>query len=273
MKVSNFSRTLAVLTAIGLFTAGCSSDKSSNPGNTQAPALPSAERLAVNFDFFKQGAPHDQGQALLTARENFFNAAVRVAVIGVVAEFVLTPPIAAFAVALDSHPIPQPDGSYLWVYTWVQGTKEAQIRLRGKAEDDHVDWEMRVSTNEESPAIVNEVWFDGQTWNDGDRGLWNFYDVKRPDAPAVARLEWNDTPDGDELTLTDLNENPGDEFVLSRDGHWSEITFHDESESADSFIRWNEQTGTGSLKVPDYKGGQEACWDQHQNDVICGPAL
>ena len=35
-----------------------------------------------------------------------------------------------------------------------------------------------------------------------------------------------------------------------------------------SFIRWNAD-GTGSLKVPDYNGGEEACWDRWQENADC----
>jgi hypothetical protein len=27
--------------------------------------------------------------------------------------------------------------------------------------------------------------------------------------------------------------------------------------------------GSGSIQVPDYNGGLKACWDVHQNDVVC----
>lgn len=273
MQRSGLSKAITVLAVLGLVLAGCGSDTGSNPGTPQAPTLPSAERLQFDFDFFTNNAPQDRGHAVQAGRENFFNASVRVAVIGVVTDFILTPPITAFAVALSRSPIPQPDGSYLWIYTWVEGAKEAQIRLRGKQDGDVVNWEMRLSSNEESPAIVNEVWFEGTTSKDGDQGRWNFHEFTLPGKPVVARILWDDTAAGETLTFQDLGKNPGDELTLSHTGNLARISYHDASDGTDSFITWNEKDGTGSLKMPDYNDGKEACWNNRQQDVACPPVF
>ena len=48
------------------------------------------------------------------------------------------------------------------------------------------------------------------------------------------------------------------------------IDFSEGGSDATWFIRWNATDGTGSLQVPDYNGGREACWDEQQYDVECG---
>lgn len=263
--------TAALFLAATLLT-GCGEDKSSNPGVTRAPALPAADKLKFNFQFFSSNAPKDRGLAVQAGKENFFNASVRVAVIGVVTEFILTPPITVFALALNATPVLQPDGSYLWVYTYVEGSEESQIRLRGKVFADRVDWELRVSSNTESPAFVNELWFEGSTRRDGDQGSWNFHDFNLPGKPIVARIDWNSVGANEELTFTDLHENIGDVLSLKKTGDVARVNYHDASDGADHFITWNEKTGAGSLRVPDYNGGHEACWDTRQNDVVCPSA-
>lgn len=273
MTSSRILKGLTILSMASVLLVGCQSDKGSNPGTPEAPALPSAERLKFDFNFFKNNAPADRGNAVQAGRENFFNASVRVAFIGVVTDFILTPPITAFSLALNRAPILQPDGSYLWIYTWVEGAKEAQIRLRGKGNGDHVDWEMRISSNEESPAIVNEVWFEGQTRRDGDQGTWNFHDFTLPGKPVIARILWDATASGETLTFQDLAENPGDELTLSHTGTIDRINYYDASDKLNNTITWNEKDGTGSLRVPDYNDGKEACWDQRQMDATCPPVF
>jgi hypothetical protein len=39
------------------------------------------------------------------------------------------------------------------------------------------------------------------------------------------------------------------------------------------FILWNDATGEGSLRAPDYRDGVTSCWDDRQNDVECVPAI
>jgi hypothetical protein len=166
-------RTLGAAAALTLSLAitGC---KDSTTGPDPAPAppvLPKAERLMFPFSDFGDPGKMDPGVLKAEAdasRLNYFNARVRVAVIQVVTEFILTPPIAAFLLAINSVPSPQDDGSYIWVYTYVDGDKEGQIRLRGKGEVDHVVWELRVTNLSE--GIDNELWFEGETTGDGEEG-------------------------------------------------------------------------------------------------------
>ncbi len=271
---------LARMFALALLVVGvesCSSEDPAGPGGTNdaPPVLPAPERLSFDIDFFKDGARAQSGDATekdAAAQLNYFNARVRLAVIQVVAEFVLAPPVGAFALALHSVPTHQEDGSYLWVYTYVDGDEEAQIRLRGTPIGDRVAWEMRVSTNEETPPIVDELWFEGETWRDGDGGFWRFHDFKREGEPVVARIDWDETNDGARLVFTDLDENPGDTLSYIVKGTRGSIELFDASESLLSFIRWNEADGTGSLRAPDYNSGAEACWDKRQNDTVCSTA-
>ncbi|MFN0152108.1 MAG: hypothetical protein ACKVU1_15510 [bacterium] len=265
----------AALLVIGV--ASCSSEDPTGPGDTNGapPVLPAPERLSFDIEFFKDGARAQSGD--VTEKDagtqlNYFNARVRLAVIQVVAEFVLAPPVGAFALALHSVPTHQADGSYLWVYTFVDGEEEAQIRLRGTPRGDRVAWEMRVSTNEETPPIVDELWFEGETWRDGEAGFWRFHDFRRVGEPVVARIDWDETNEGARLVFTDLDENPGDTLSYIVKGTRGSIELFDASELLLSFIRWNEADGTGSLRAPDYNNGAEACWDRRQNDTVCSTA-
>jgi hypothetical protein len=266
MKTRNGRRTGAAALAIAalLLAVGCVSEDSPTAPRSEAPALPDTSDFSIDFGLF--AGPE---KAIEASQQNFLNAAIRVAVIKTVTDIVLTPPIAAFALALHSVPTRQPDGSWLWVYTWVYGAEEAQIRLRGEPDDDGSNWELRVTAP--ADGVVNELWFDGETSRWGEEGHWDFYDFNKPGDPNVGRLEWKSEGSRKEVSFLDLYTNPGDELSYREDGADRSIDFSDASAATEWFIRWNEEIGRGSLRVPDYNDGEEACWDELRNDVECPP--
>ena len=180
-------RSLAAVATALILASGCVEElpttPDSGPPPETPPVLPPAETLTFDFNFFQEPPPLERA-----SKHNFFNAFVRVVVVKAVTHLVLTPPVAAFSLALHTVPSPQPDGSYIWVYTWVHGEEEAQVRLRGMALDaDRVDWQMRISSTVE--GWDQELWFEGQTRDDGEAGLWTFYDLDIEERPEAAELE------------------------------------------------------------------------------------
>lgn len=256
------------LAALAALLAGCGSDPARPDPTAAAPALPDPERIVPNLSFF------DQGQELAAkgaaTKANFVNAYLRVAVVNALTRLVLTPPVAAFGVALHTIPSPQPDGSWLWVYTWVNGAEEAQIRLRGRAVGDAVAWELRVTALSNQPPFDNVLWFEGTTRRDGAEGRWIFHDPELTGNPAVAELSWGDGAGGEYLSLECTHgADAGDRLTYRHDAPECAVLFHEAGQEGDWDIRWNEADGTGSLMVPDYNGGRRACWDAHQNDIVC----
>jgi hypothetical protein len=270
--------TLLAALALVLGATGCADENPVAPDGGSgvsegAPVLPAPERLDFDFSFFNDrdsmAAEQDQS-ALRGSKRNFFNAYVRAVTIQAITHLVLTPPVAAFSIALHTIPSPQADGSYIWVYTYVDGEDEAQIRLKGTPLTDRVMWELRVSNTAENPPLDKELWFEGETWNDADEGFWRFYDFNREGGPLVARIDWGEDADGEFLRFTDLDENPGDTLEYRDKGALGSITLTDaDTPDATWFIKWNELDGTGSLRAPDYNGGEEACWDENQDDCVC----
>jgi hypothetical protein len=265
---------LSVLAAVALFGSGCLGESSTGPAapSEEAPALPAPENLTFDFAFFDQGAALQQRSA---GKDNFWNAFVRVVVVKTVVDLGLTPPVAAFALALHTPPSLQSDGSWVWVYTYVQGAEEAQIRLRGMPLGNrHVQWELRVSNTATIPALDQVVWFEGETRDEGETGYFLFHDVWENGNPVEARIDWGADPDGEFLRFTDLDANLDDTLEFREVGTRKSLTFSDASDpSLDWFVKWNESDGTGSLRAPDYNNGVESCWDENQNDTVCSPAL
>ncbi len=269
MKTRNQLRNILLLTVAAaiLALAGCSENTPLGPTaepQAQAPVLPDAERMTVNMGFFDQGKDYDKS----FARQNFFNAYLRAVIVTGMTELVLAPPVAAFSLAIHTVPSYQPDGSWLWIYTFVNGAEEVQIRLRGTIADDHVDWEMRVTALDE--GYENELWFDGTTSDQGDTGHWTFYDAEQSGL-AAGELYWESRVASNSLRIVALaGDDAGDELTFSEAGDNHRIDHIDAGTGDMSFIRWNESDGTGSLMVPDYNDGAEACWDESQYDIECG---
>jgi hypothetical protein len=251
------------LTILGLVLSGCDDASPTDPGTTAdtAPVLPDPGQLTIDLGFF-DGAD-EAGKAF--GRQNFFNAYLRAVIVTSVTELVLAPPVAAFALALHTVPSHQQDGSWIWVYTFVDGDEEAQVRLRGRDQGDHVDWSMRATVPAE--GLDDVLWFDGTTRDDGTTGAWTFYDA----GAAAADLTWDHVGAVETLSLQALaGEDAGDAITFTVDGPRHRIDFVEGDTDAVWFVRWNETTGAGSLQVPDYRGGAESCWDEDQYDVDCG---
>ena len=263
---------LAAVSVLALALAGCSDETPLGPisepdPQAEAPVLPDASKMQVDLGFFDQAKTCEKS----FDRQNFFNAYLRAVVVTAMTELVMAPPVAAFSLAIHTVPSYQPDGSWLWVYTYVNGAEEAQIRLRGTVVGGGVDWALRVSVPGE--GLEDELWFDGSTRDDGDRGLWTFYDFNLAGKPAVAELEWSHGASENLLRLTALHgEDAGNELAFSVDGDEHRIDYAAGDGSEAWFIRWLAFDGSGSLMVPDYNGGAEACWDDEQYDVDCGGA-
>jgi hypothetical protein len=274
MLTPRLARTVAVLLLLALsaLVGGCSSDPSTPDPAAQAPTLPDPGRLVPDLDFFDaaatlEAAPLEKDAA---SKAHFVNAYLRVVVVDALTRLVLAPPVTAFAVALHTVPSPQPDGSWLWVYTWVNGDEEAQIRLRGHDAGAYVQWELRVTTEGLEPALDDVLWFEGRTAREGAEGQWSFHDHELAGNPVVAELAWGDDASGEYLTLAAVaGPDAGDTLTYRHAAPHCSVVFVDGSGDLVHDIRWNEADGSGSLQVPDYNGGERACWDTHQDDTDC----
>jgi hypothetical protein len=273
--MSIFTRSLPLVAAGALFLSGCGEDATSpsTPAN-EPPALPPLRTMQPDLHFFGDG---EEAQRALESRSaetegklNFLNAAVRVAFVNVAVLTALTPPAEAFAIALGQDPVVQDDESFLWSYDYVGNEGErASIRLRGRLEGIHVEWEMRVSSTDFEPPVEDLLWFTGESSLLEDSGFWVFNDLDREEA---ARVEWTHTRQLERAVFVNLDadsEGVGDRLTFEDTGDVSSLVYHDASTAIDGTIIWNERTGEGSIEVPDYRNGEKSCWDSRQFDVEC----
>jgi hypothetical protein len=287
---------LVVMAAVLCCFQACSTDE--NPVDTQnpalqPPALPAASTMAMNLSFFDaaqideasliSGVPGGPALSAAAGKEHFINAAVRVLFVNLVFCAAFEPPVAAFALAIHSIPQLQPDGSWLWTYIFVDGSVEYSIFLYGKRVADYNQWRMEVSASDPSLGFDHFVWFDGEAMVDGSSGYWQFYTpvegvpavaaagAATPGVPSV-RIDWLNTS-ANEHQLTILaneagSEDEGDTVVFYNSPSASFVQFNDLSAALLYEIIWYPD-GSGSIEVPDYNGGDKACWDTRQNNSEC----
>jgi hypothetical protein len=169
-------------------------------------------------------------------------------------------------VALHTVPRVQDDGSWVWSYVWNGYRHPLRIALRGIPAGERVEWEMRIGAGGDVPTAL---WFGGATSGDGGAGRWEFYDLDDPARPVCGEVAWGEDAGGRFLEFTSREpESYGDVLrFLDADPDFA-ITLGPETGGDPWFIHWNAD-GTGSLKVPDYNDGEEACWDRWQENVDC----
>ena len=256
---------LAVFGLLALHTTGCSGDATDPVGapTAQAPALPDPETLSFDFHFFDGAADLEKGAGI---HDNFINAYLRAVVLQAVAELTLAAPVGTFAVALHTVPVAQEDGAWVWSYTWTGYRYPIRVALRGLPAGDHVQWEMRVGAGNAEPT---ELWFEGSTSGDGHEGRWLFHDLDDPARPVCGEIAWGRDEAGRFLRVHQPR--AGEQrrhAALQRRRSGLRHHLRARHRRASSFIRWHAD-GTGSLQVPDYNGGAEACWDTWQENVVC----
>ena len=291
---------MALLVAVSVLPA-CSNDNNSSPTDPQtsgdAPQLPAMSTMVFNLDFFgietpavsqqsiETGTPGQELQAAESAnRTHWINAFVRALYVQLLMYDALEEPVGAFALAIHSIPQQQDDGAWLWTYIFVDEAVEYSVFLYGTPQDTYVDWRMEVSTNDPGFLLDHFVWFSGRTQNDESAGYWQFNDpvfdgpafaaVSTASTPGVntIRIDWqNPSATEHRLTITvngTGHKDEGDYLEFFESSFVGSITHYDAGEGLTSDITYYPD-GSGSLTVPDYNNGEQACWDQHQFDTDC----
>jgi len=283
---------LGILLCAALCLASGCGDSVSRPASEQpgdesipaAPELPPVASMQFGLDAF--GAPARtameplgaSGSAAAGARArsmgNWWQAAVRVAVIDLVVAAAVTPPALAFGAALNAEPEYLGAGTWRWTYLWTAADgDQVEIRLTGTLETDRVHWELRLREELTAPPEESLVWFYGASFHGEERGYWIFNELGTGAAVPVARVDWDVRgPQDEELRFECIavgSDDDGDRLVSFVDGARHTLEFYDASEAIFADIGWNAVTGAGSLQVPDYNGGERACWDTNRQDVEC----
>lgn len=270
---------LALLAVLAAPLAGCGKEPTAPiTPSSQAPAPPPAASLNFDFSFFDRNggtalAALPAGAEGTQLKSNWINAVTRVVFLNLTVADLFSTPVYALNAALSQTPVLGDDGWFTWTYTVTEQGRTITLRLRGRVDGAIVTWRMYADDSAATPAMSNFLWFTGESRLDNTTGHWIFNDRREAKAVAVARIDWN-AASATKRSLAFSNvetgsADMGDRLEYRVDGAIVSVTYHDQSENKDADIRWNETTGTGSLTVPDYNNGQRACWDEHQEDMVC----
>ncbi len=287
MKFKSVKSTIILVLSLIVLISLQSCGGNDNPTGTEqsaAPALPDMSTVEMDLSFFglspvaKNGLDKNpikpEMEAAGTGKDNWINAAVRVFFVQLSFYAAFEAPVSAFAVAINSVPQKQPDGSWLWTYIYVDDGMDYGIFLYGTPMTDRVAWRMEVSTNDPAMQFDHFIWFSGEAMNDDSSGFWQFYapvDTLTQGVPSV-RIDWLNTANNEHQLSVLVNEagsaSEGDNLVFYVSPNENFLTFTDVSVPEVHTIMWYPD-GSGSIEVPDYNGGVIACWDTLQKDMVC----
>lgn len=278
MKLRLASLALTALLATTLASCG-KEPNAPSPVSNNAPAVPPASSVNFDFGFFTSkgaaqiAAAHPDGVDASTARSNWINAAVRVMYLNLTVQDLFSAPAQALNAALSTKPVLGQDGWYVWTYAIMDSGRTVTLKLRARVDGTVVSWQMHASDSGANPPLNDFTWFTGETRIGSDTGYWLFNDRKAGATVAVARIDWNAaSPTRRQLSFRNVETGSahfGDQLEYTLDGSDVSVIFHDAVANKDSDISWNEANGRGSLLVPDYNNGERACWDEHQEDMVC----
>lgn len=242
-----------------------------------APPLPPISSMSIDLSAF--GGGRAAPSQLLPGR-NYLRAVTTIVLLDTAVVAVLASPAAVFTAASSTVPVQQLDDSWRWSYAVRDRFGyQYQADLTGRVVGAKTLWSMKVSTDALSPAVRNFEWYTGESSFDGTTGRWRFFDIGTPyDRNEVGTVDWGTILRGvsgatkSELAFssTDIR-SPffRDTLSYSIDRTTAQMSFYDASERAISAITWDTATTAGSIKVPGYKSGERACWDQFHQDIAC----
>lgn len=271
--------TFALLVSFVPLLTGCGKEPTAPTSAVNAPPVPPASSMNFDFGFFdahgaaQTYAAYPNGAEQTLDRSHWINAVVRVVYLNLTVADLFETPVLALQAALSTEPKLGEDGWYVWNYTFTDSGHTVSLKLRGRVDGAIVSWRMEVSDPQAVPAMQDFLWFTGETRLQNDRGTWTFNDRRNGSPVPVAQIQWYNGAERDRsLTFRNVDAvSPDFEDALEyrvADALVS-VTFTDASGPGTFDITWNETTGAGSLRVPDYNNGERACWDTAQQNTVC----
>lgn len=259
---------------LAFFLVSCGSDNPTSSDDTP-PEIPPTGTMTIDLSTFFTGgnapAPTDQ---LHGSNQNFITALAVVTFVNAFVVLGLSVPVAVTAAALSVEPTLEDDGKFHWVYTQeVQGST-ITAELTADVGPSLVHWEMYISGQIGATNYDNFLWYEGDGNGQGTSGFWQFYDASQPNSQVeFVRVDYDYTSETNK-TLTFENNRQGDPGFGSTinyavDENTVTMTVFRADQDKTTEISWDRMTGEGYIISPDYNSGEQACWDENQEDVAC----
>lgn len=253
-----------------------------------APPLPPDESVTVDLSVFlgeglatadvpdpDEKVQASPGAATPISQQNFTIAAARAAIVNAAVGAALTPPAGLFVMAKANDPVLQADGSWLWSYSLTYEYFAIDAKLTGLVDGGKTYWSMKMSVDNPILPITDFEWYSGVCTESNLSGSWQFFDIYTPEEknPTV-EIDWSvevlkEKAELDIQNVDTRSEYLGDVLHYNVTSEMASMSFQDVSEGETWEITWDLETGAGSMTVPGYNNGEEACWDAQKQDVEC----
>jgi len=275
MKRSNKDRFLILIFTLNLalFLVSCGSDNPTSSEDTP-PEIPPTGTMTIDLSTFFGNSNAPVADELQGANENFLTALVVVTFVSAFVVVGLSVPVAVTGAALSADPTLEDDGKFHWVYSETVQGSTVTAELTAETQGSEIHWEMFITAQIGAVEYDNFLWYEGNSNLEGSSGFWQFYDPSQPNSQVqFVRVDYQYNSETDK-TLTFTNNRPGDPGENSTityvvDGNTVTMTVFRADEDKTTEVSWNRTTGEGYIIAPDYNNGEQACWDENQQDVTC----
>lgn len=254
-----------------------SCSKDSTQVNQVPPALPPESSFLIDFsDFSDTGGSSllKPGDMSLLTHENWGWAATNVLVWNTVLFVNLAVPVAAFKASFQHEPVQQPDGSWLWSYSFPVGSTTFSAELYGALTSEGTQWDMYIS---KSNGFNKFLWYTGGADLAYSQGSWTIFN--HPDEPvAFLSIEWHrnlqdSTADIKYTHLASGEQQAGSYIYYGLTNNFPYNAFYDIFHQANNNhvnIEWNHQTKEGRIKDPQhFQNSLWHCWNETLDDCEC----
>jgi hypothetical protein len=296
-------RTLATLPLI-MLAAGCGDDDSNpiTPGGNESPELPYAQSLSISVTGFEDafapgvrdgsGGPRNVGvvddgmsgsvgksevgeraNADSASSANYNAGRTTVASVNTSITSLASLTSYCYSRAFNTTPVEETDGSWTWSYSVADGWIEYDVVLNGVVSGEETEWVMYVTTSGRTRNVTNMLWASGTTASNNLSGSWQVYDLDAAPATPLVRVDWTRDGSGNVgsvwLNNSATHASYGDNLAFSYNGGIATLEYSKSGGSYQSTVTWNTQTTAGSVRMPLYNGGNEACWDAQHANTSC----
>lgn len=240
-------------------------------------SLPPESSFLIDFSVFAERGDQQlpkSGYMSLQTRENWGWAATNVLVWNTLLFVNLAIPVAAFKTSFLHEPVQQPDGSWVWAYSFPVGQDTFSAELHGALSGEGTQWDMYISKND---AFNKFLWYTGGADLAFTQGTWTIY--KHPNEPAAyLGIEWHrslqDSTADIKYTHLASGDQPGGSYIhygLTNDFPYD--AFYDifvQALNNHVDIEWNRDTKEGRVRdVLHFGTDLWRCWNETLDDIEC----
>lgn len=271
----HFIKTIPIIFALAVIVliVSCEDDKTTNPQD-QPPTIPPQSSMIINFAEFPDTAKDNLPDNSILTKRNWGWAAYNVAIWNSVLTLTLAVPVAAFMEAFNHQAVKQPDGSWLWQYSFAIGEALFTAKLFGKTVTEGVEWKMLLTKQGE---YTDFEWFTGFSDLSATSGNWTLNNEPNSPVPFLYIVWHRNTTEGTaDIKYTKINSTlPGNESYIFY-GKTNEVLhnrFYQIFSAEDNRmvdIKWNYEQYFGQVKDPIYFEDENwHCWDEKLDDISC----